>query len=155
MALTTLKDVENILRQVHDPEIPGVNIVDLGMVEAVSFTDAAISVALVPTFIGCPAQSIIAHRAVQSLRAHVKDSVRVKVVFSLSTPWTTARITDAGRTALIRSGIAPPGPSITDVACPFCGSKETVLENIFASASCRCLFYCSSCQNPFEAFKPI
>ena len=39
--------------------------------------------------------------------------------------------------------------------CPYCGSTETRLENIFGPTPCRSLRYCESCRQPFEQFKTI
>ena len=39
--------------------------------------------------------------------------------------------------------------------CPYCGSAETRLDNIFGPTPCRSLRYCTSCRQPFEQFKTI
>ncbi|HEU5279537.1 MAG TPA: 1,2-phenylacetyl-CoA epoxidase subunit PaaD [Gaiellaceae bacterium] len=39
--------------------------------------------------------------------------------------------------------------------CPYCGSTDTKLENIFGPTPCRSLRYCASCRQPFEQFKTI
>ncbi len=150
----TAIEVEALLRDIHDPEIPAVSIVDLGMVEQVTCQEDRVSVSLIPTFVGCPAQRLIAGQVKRRLEQQYPD-VRVEVEFSLSPAWTSSRITDAGRKALKGSGIAPPGRDLDDVACPYCGQRDTVMQNLFASTSCRSLYYCRSCRNPFEAFKPI
>lgn len=149
-----MRDIREILREVSDPEIPAMSIVDLGMVEQVIESDTEVHVLLIPTFVGCPAQRVIAD-AVRSRLGQQYPEKSIHVEFSLSTAWTTSRITEAGREALKASGIAPPGQDLSDVACPFCGEGEAVMENLFASTSCRSLYYCKKCRNPFEAFKPI
>lgn len=152
--MATVEQVEDVLRAVHDPEIPALSIVDLGMVGQVSVDDMGVAVSLTPTFVGCSAQRII-QQEVQERLARQYPGLRVDVRFDLSEAWTSDRITAAGREALRASGIAPPGESLEDVACPFCDSHANVLENLFASTSCRSLYYCRECRNPFEAFKPI
>jgi ring-1,2-phenylacetyl-CoA epoxidase subunit PaaD len=39
--------------------------------------------------------------------------------------------------------------------CPYCGSTDTRLENIFGPTPCRSLRYCAGCRQPFEQFKTI
>jgi ring-1,2-phenylacetyl-CoA epoxidase subunit PaaD len=151
-----MADVElmELLQTVVDPEIPKINIVDLGMVESAQRDDGTITVTLIPTFIGCSAQSLIAQEVRERLQSAFPGQA-VDVHFSLTVPWSTERITAAGRQALVASGIAPPTRDLAQVVCPFCGQTDHVLENLFASTSCRSLFYCRACRNPFEAFKPL
>jgi ring-1,2-phenylacetyl-CoA epoxidase subunit PaaD len=40
------------------------------------------------------------------------------------------------------------------VTCPFCGSRDTVLESAFGPTLCRATHFCRACRNPFESFKP-
>ncbi len=146
--------VAQILQEVGDPEIPTVSIVDLGMVGAIQADGDRVLVELMPTFVGCSAQRIIQDQVTEKLREAFPTST-VAVRFELSQPWTSDRITKEGREALRKAGIAPPGASLDDVECPFCGHSSTVLQNLFGATSCRSLYYCSHCKNPFEAFKPL
>jgi len=166
----TAEDVEvsvwRALSAVPDPEIPPCSITDLGIVERVTVSDSTIQVDLVPTFAGCPALDVIREDAAEAVRAVAADrSVLVRFVYS--TPWTSDRITPAGREALRQHGITPPvrGARVViplagllraegGTVCPFCGSEETVLESAFGPTLCRSTHFCSSCRNPFEAFKP-
>jgi ring-1,2-phenylacetyl-CoA epoxidase subunit PaaD len=66
-------------------------------------------------------------------------------------PWTSERITADGRRKLRQSGFAPP----RSVTCPFCGSRDTRLENPFGPTRCRAIFWCNHCRQPFEQFKAI
>ena len=139
------------LGRVHDPEIPTVSIVDLGLVHDVRVDDEGIAVALLPTFVACPALEIIradVTAALADLAGHVEVS------FTFAVPWTTDRITTAGHAGLRRAGIAPPGPP-EEVSCPFCDGTNVAMDSAFGPALCRSLFYCRSCRQPFEAFKPI
>ena len=45
----------------------------------------------------------------------------------------------------------PPAP----VACPYCGSRRTTLENAFGPTLCRAIHHCADCRQPFEAFKAV
>lgn len=136
------------LADVADPEIPTVSIVDLGIVEAVRADRDRIAVTLLPTFVGCTALDVIRARVEERL-ADLGTPTDVR--FDRHVPWTTDRITAAGRERLRRSGFAPPG----DETCPLCGSPDIVTDSLFGPTQCRSLRYCRSCRQPFEAFKPV
>ncbi|MGH2727056.1 MAG: 1,2-phenylacetyl-CoA epoxidase subunit PaaD [Actinomycetota bacterium] len=154
--MVTEAAVRDALSRVKDPEIPVCSITDLGLVERVTVTEGAIDVTLLPTFVGCPALDAIredAERAVRDLAGN--RDVRVTYVFD--PPWTTDRVTEAGREAMKTFGIAPPGtarPLQIAVRCPHCGSTATTLESEFGPTPCRSIRYCTACRNPFEGFKP-
>ncbi len=149
----TVDVVRDVLRAVHDPEIPTVSIVDLGLVHDITVADDRIAVELLPTFVACPALEIIRSDVAAAL-ARSALGRPVEVSFTFAVPWTTERLTDAGRRGLRRAGIAPPAAP-ADVCCPFCDSAEVAMDNLFGPALCRSLFYCRTCRQPFEAFKPI
>jgi ring-1,2-phenylacetyl-CoA epoxidase subunit PaaD len=162
---TTVLDetaVRSALAEVPDPEIPIVSIVDLGMVETVDVGPDGIRVELLPTFVGCPALDVI-RASVEERLASFGQPVEVR--FGYSVPWTSERITAAGRERLRRSGFAPPQDGLaqlpvlvqlgTPVPCPHCGSRRTVLENAFGPTQCRAIHHCTACRQPFESFKPI
>ena len=139
------------LATAHDPEIPTISIVDLGIVERVAVTPEAIEVELLPTFVGCPALEVI--------RAAVTDALAVfdlpvEVAFTWRVPWTSDRISERGRQQLAASGFAPPAEP-ADVRCPYCGSTRVAMDSAFGPTLCRSLFYCRACRQPFEAFKPV
>ena len=150
------------LADVADPELPMVSVMDLGMVERVEVDATGIHVELLPTFVGCPALDLI--------RGAVEDRLRVfgrpvDVRFGYRVPWTSDRITGGGRRKLHEAGFAPPGATPPDepvllqlsavVACPHCGSRRTVLENLFGPTQCRAIYHCTACRQPFEHFKSI
>ena len=147
----TVGRVRAVLRTVHDPEIPTVSIVDLGLVHDVRVAEGRVVVELLPTFVACPALEVIRTTVVDALAVlgHPVD-----VSFTFAVPWTSDRLTDAGWAGLRTAGIAPPAePSA--VRCPFCDSGSVAMDSAFGPALCRSLFYCRSCRQPFEAFKPI
>jgi ring-1,2-phenylacetyl-CoA epoxidase subunit PaaD len=158
------------LAAVHDPEIPPLSITDLGIVEAIRVTSRAVEVDLLPTFSGCPALDVIREDAEAAVTA-IAGERSVMVRFVYSPPWTSDRISSDGRAALESHGITPPGGgaragdrvivplaslhrSVHMVACPFCGSRETIMDSAFGPTLCRSTHFCRSCRNPFEAFKP-
>jgi ring-1,2-phenylacetyl-CoA epoxidase subunit PaaD len=151
------------LEDVADPEIPKVSIVELGMIGGIDIGDV-IAIELLPTFVGCPALELI-RDAISARLAEFGQPVRVDVSFA--TPWSSDRITPAGREKLRASGFAPPPPvrpgrglpmlhaAAAPVTCPYCGSERTTLENVFGPTQCRSIRHCADCRQPFEAFKPI
>lgn len=154
-----LNSVEEALENVKDPEIDSVSIIDLGMVEHVEVYEGEAYVALLPTFMGCPALEII-EKNVKNELLTIEGVQSVKVKFIYSPPWTSDRITDQGRERLKDFGIAPPPRKMEStgewhVDCPYCGSTYTTMDNIFGPTACRSILYCKSCKNPFEAMKPV
>jgi len=155
--------VRAALRDVADPELPAVSIVDLGIVRDVVVDGSSVRVELLPTFVGCPAFELI-EAAVRERLAAIASGADLVVGRSFAEPWTSDRITDAGREALRRSGVGPPlpesgsGPLVSlsaPVPCPFCGSRRTVLENAFGPTACRSIRYCTDCRQPFEQLKTV
>jgi ring-1,2-phenylacetyl-CoA epoxidase subunit PaaD len=140
------------LAEVADPEIPAISIVDLGIVHRADVApDGRIEIELLPTFVGCPAIEAIRH-AVSERLATFGLPVDVRITFEV--PWTSERITAAGRTRLRESGFAPPAEP-KDVRCPYCSSPNVAMDSAFGPTLCRSLFYCRACRQPFESFKPI
>lgn len=158
--------VRSALADVMDPELPMLSVVDLGIVHRVQVPTGGgpIRVEILPTFVGCPALELIKMSIAARLGAF-GHPVEVSATFEV--PWTSERISPAGRAALLEAGIAPPGPDSADVRpgglidleprvpCPHCGSRRTVLENVFGPTQCRMIRYCADCRQPFEAIKPV
>ena len=161
--MVTADRVWDALAQVPDPEIPVVSLVDLGVVRDVEVDGARVRVEFTPTFLGCPAVDVMRARMEEAVRA-LGAEPQVDVV--LDDSWSTDRITPAGREKLRESGFAPPapreaaGPTLVQLEsrafrCPYCGSTDTRLENIFGPTPCRSIRWCASCRQPFEQFKTI
>jgi ring-1,2-phenylacetyl-CoA epoxidase subunit PaaD len=154
--------VRAALAQVPDPELPMLSVVDLGIVHRVEIAQGGgpIRVEILPTFVGCPALELIKTSIGTRLATFGRP---VEVVATFEVPWTSDRISPAGRQALAAAGIAPPspvpGPALLTleprVPCPHCGSRDTVLENVFGPTQCRTIRFCRSCRQPFEAVKPV
>ena len=152
------------LAEVLDPEIPAVSVVDMGMIRSAELHDGNARVVVLPTFTGCPAIDVIKGDVAKAVE-RVEGVVDVEVTTSFDPPWTTDRITPEGRKKLNDFGLAPPtgnGPVLVTsiglpkvAVCPFCGSRDTRNDNAFGPTPCRALYYCNSCRNPFEQFKPV
>jgi ring-1,2-phenylacetyl-CoA epoxidase subunit PaaD len=139
------------LGDVADPEIPVVSVLDLGMVERVDVADDAIRVELLPTFVGCPAVDLIRAAVADRLSVFGRPVI-VETTFRV--PWTSDRITASGKAKLRASGFAPPTGEAA-VRCPYCGSADVALDNLFGPTQCRSLRYCRACRQPFEQFKTV
>jgi ring-1,2-phenylacetyl-CoA epoxidase subunit PaaD len=148
---------------VADPEIPVVSLVELGVIRDVAVTGDHVRVELTPTFLGCPALEAMT-RALEQAVVAAGGEPEVTVITDDS--WSTDRITAAGREKLRAAGLAPPAPRAAGPTtlvqlqsnvfrCPYCGSADTRLENIFGPTPCRSLRFCASCRQPFEQFKTI
>lgn len=145
--------------QVLDPEIPVLTIADLGVLRDVSIRDGEIEVAITPTYSGCPAMNMIAVEIEIALERAGFRKPTVRTV--LSPAWTTDWMSDDGRRKLRDYGIAPPQAGsgrralfgVEQVACPQCGSIDTETLSEFGSTSCKALWRCRSCREPFDYFK--
>jgi len=156
------------LRQIPDPEIPAISVVDLGVIGDVRLDGNHLEVDLLPTFIGCPAIGVMREQIAERLgELGFVNDVSVKVTFD--PPWTSERITPAGRQRLRLGGFAPPataptGPALIGIdqlavlpvaECPYCGSTRTTLDNPFGPTLCRAIYHCDACRQPFEQFKRV
>ncbi len=150
------------LAEVKDPEIPPVSVVDMGMVSRVTVDGARIVIEMTPTFVGCPALDII-RKNVTDRVMQVPGAAEVEVRFVFDPPWTSERITEQGRERLKSFGIAPPmresSGSLINLdevpPCPYCGSHDTHMENLFGPTACRSIYYCDACRQPFEGMKTV
>ena len=155
--MVTAGEVWAALDEVADPEIPVISLVDLGVIRSVDVSRGHVQVELTPTFLGCPALEAMV-RAIEGKVGELGADADVEVVNDDS--WSTDKITAAGREKLRAVGFAPPAPRLVQLQsnvhrCPYCGSTETKLENLFGPTPCRSLRYCTSCRQPFEQFKTI
>jgi ring-1,2-phenylacetyl-CoA epoxidase subunit PaaD len=136
-----------VVAEVPDPEVPAVSVVDLGIVRSVESDRVVIT----PTYTGCPATEVIERDIRAALDAAGYRHVRIET--ALSPAWTTDWITPEGRAKLHAYGIAPPVPRGAAVACPQCGSADTMEISRFGSTACKSLWRCRSCAEPFDLFK--
>ena len=93
------------LSEVADPEIPVLSITDLGIVRDVEVDDC-VTVALAPTYSGCPATEVIEQSVIAALHDRGVAEVRIRRV--LAPAWTTDWISAEGCAKLRDYGIAPP-----------------------------------------------
>ena len=159
----TPAQITDWLREVMDPEIPVLSLVDLGVITGVEIAESGrVTVTMTPTFAGCPAMDYMRREVENTLRRHGIADFQVDLTFDV--PWTSNRVSDVGRQKLRDFRLSPPphlsGPiedlSILEYAeCQHCGSTDTTLRTPFGPTLCRALHYCNSCKQGFEQFKPI
>ncbi len=165
------RDADAVLRmlaEVKDPELPTLDVVELGIVRSVEVAGDAVRVDITPTYSGCPAMQVIESDIAATLRNNGFTDVSIRTVYSPA--WSSDWITEDARQKLRESGIAPPhlrGPgdpeSIQDlvsltrapvqVDCPFCSSANTVERSAFGSTACKAIYVCNNCKQPFDYFK--
>lgn len=158
-----VKDIWDILSEVPDPEIPVLNVVEMGIVRDVRYHGDELEVVITPTYSGCPAMKTIEEDIEEVLRE--KRVGKYNVITVLSPPWTTDWMTAEAREKLRQTGIAPPEGDSADkallmgrvrtIACPRCRSTDTHMISQFGSTACKALYKCNSCLEPFDYFKCI
>ena len=95
---------------------------------------------------------------------HEKAGFLQRKITTVLTPvWTTDWLSAEGRRKLLNYGIAPPAAGgwrkvlfgKENIASPRCGSGDTERISEFGSTSCKALWRCTACQDPFDYFKCI
>ncbi|WP_243028887.1 1,2-phenylacetyl-CoA epoxidase subunit PaaD [Thermus albus] len=143
------------LKGVKDPEIPVLNIVEMGMVLGMEVEGERVRVRFRPTFSGCPALRLIREEIAKALREAGAKEVEV---VETKTPWSTEDMSQEAKAKLRDYGIAPPMPlPLMDnpPLCPRCGSQRVDLKNPFGATLCKMLYQCAACGEVFEAFKTV
>lgn len=158
--MKTVAEIEALLAEVKDPEIPVISLRELGVLRDIRIEDGRVEVTITPTYTGCPAMGVMRFGVEKALRKGGIGSFTVKQV--LSPAWTTDWISEEGKRKLLEYGIAPP-PHSSDIralkgkdptiACPQCGSTDTEMLSHFGSTACKALYRCKSCMEPFDLFK--
>ncbi|MEX0722111.1 MAG: 1,2-phenylacetyl-CoA epoxidase subunit PaaD [Balneolaceae bacterium] len=161
----TEEQIWEFLKEVTDPEIPVLNIVEMGIARKVEIDEDRVLVKITPTYSGCPAMNAIENLVKEKLAEKGIDDFEVKLDFAET--WTTDWMTGVAKAKLKEYGIAPPGKteeagdflknlsSTKVVPCPFCDSFETKLQSQFGSTACKSQYFCNECNQPFEHFKCI
>ncbi len=155
----TAKIIWELMKGINDPEIPVLSIVDLGIVRDININDHGIEVFITPTYSGCPAMDVISMNIRMCLLQNGVE--KIKITQQLSPAWTTDWMTNEGKQKLKAYGIAPPiGKTFNKkyledlkIECPLCQSSNTKLLSQFGSTSCKAMYQCSNCLEPFDYFK--
>lgn len=161
--MVTKEQVYDWLNEVTDPEVPALTILDLGIVRDVQIegtSHPSVTVVITPTYSGCPAMDVISIGVRMALSNRGIDKVVVEQ--QLNPAWTTDWMTEDGKRKLKEYGIAPPNRKsfealglfeTEEISCPRCDSTDTELVSRFGPTSCKALYKCLSCKEPFEHFK--
>jgi ring-1,2-phenylacetyl-CoA epoxidase subunit PaaD len=159
--MLTKEQVYIWLEEVKDPEIPVLSLVDLGVITEVSISNNSVHIEMTPTFVGCPALDFMKTEIQEVLTKHGVERVSIDVTFRK--PWNSDLISEKGKLALKKFGLAPP-PSrklfmeldvLEHAICPRCNGTDTDLKNTFGPTLCRSIHYCNTCREAFEQFKPL
>lgn len=161
VAALTVGKIREWLEAVKDPEIPVLSLVDLGVITQITITDQQVHVQMTPTFVGCPAMDYMQREVVECLQQHGIDRPVVEISFREA--WSSDKISEKGKAALKKYGLAPPPEHslFTDLEileraqCPRCDGENTELKSPFGPTLCRAIYYCHSCREAFEQFKPV
>ncbi|HEY8166010.1 MAG TPA: 1,2-phenylacetyl-CoA epoxidase subunit PaaD [Gemmatimonadaceae bacterium] len=162
----TREGLLELLRDVKDPELPMLDVVELGIVRDVEIDADRVRIDITPTYSGCPALQVIEREIETTVRSAGFDDVTVNTV--LFPPWTTDWVTPEAKDKMREAGIAPPREvssargieelvgirrAAPNVECPWCGSSDTVQKSAFGSTACKAIHFCNSCRQPFDYFK--
>jgi ring-1,2-phenylacetyl-CoA epoxidase subunit PaaD len=177
-AVQTEAQARAVAGAVADPELPYLDLDDLGVLREVRVTGPSrIRVTVTPTFLGCPATAVIQRDIESALREQGWVDVDVSLVHSPA--WTPDRISDRGRAKLAAEGYGIParggatgGPvpvtiglkpvssnlsesAALPLACPQCGAADTAVLSPFGATPCMEMRRCTSCGEPFPALRPV
>lgn len=155
----SIEKIYELLEEVKDPEIPVLSLVDLGVITNITISEK-VKIEMTPTFVGCPAIDYMKNDIIDTLAKHGIES---EVEVSFRKPWSSDFISDKGKEALKKFGLAPPPDSkiftdleiLENAECPRCNTSNTELRNPFGPTLCRAIYYCNNCKEAFEQFKPI
>ena len=157
----------NVAATVTDPEIPVLTIEDLGVLRSARVAEGQVAITLTPTYSGCPAMDAMRDDVLAALTGAGFENVTVRLV--LSPAWTTDWMSEDGKKKLEEYGIAAPTGQSTArpagmtgtvrlhlaVKCPRCNSLNTRELAHFGSTSCKSLYECTACLEPFDYFKVL
>ena len=153
MSTTTLNMtalVRDAITTVHDPEYPGVSIVDLGLLERLEVDGVSAVVGLIPTFSGCPALTMIKDDVTAAVAA--VDGIDLVTVEWLRSPaWSPDRVTEVGRAALAQEFTVSVQVG-SKATCPLCGNM-TQQRSLFGPSRCRSVHRCTHCDETVEVMR--
>jgi len=140
-----------ILKEVPDPEIPVINLVELGVVRGVDYDNDKLIITITPTYTGCPAKKLFEDLIVEKLKE--KGFENFEVITKNFPVWTTDFLSDETKDKLLKEGISPPTAGDKIIVCPHCKSTNTKMISQFGSTPCQSLYACNECKEPFNYFK--
>ncbi len=161
--MLTEKEIHHLVSEIPDPEIPVINISELGILRNITVNEQQVTVDITPTYSGCPAMKQIEDDILSILKENGISNAKVNMVYAPA--WTTDWITEEAKEKLKKYGIAPPEKTTVDkgaiigkqknLICPHCNSANVQMISQFGSTACKALYKCNSCLEPFDYFKCI
>jgi ring-1,2-phenylacetyl-CoA epoxidase subunit PaaD len=155
------REVWDLLKEVKDPEVPVLSILDLGIARDVKIDEGKITIIITPTYSGCPAMDVISMDI--RLKLIEKGYRNISIQQQLSPAWTTDWMSEEGKQKLKAFGIAPPNPKQQfctsemfkeeAIQCPHCNSYHTEVISQFSSTACKAMYRCLDCKEAFDYFK--
>src|SRR5437667_8406564 len=104
--MLTETQIQSVLQEITDPEIPTISIIDLGIVRDIIITGEDVKVILTPTFSACPAMKMIENQVKDKLKSLGIE--KPEVIMSFEKPWNSDMISDYGKEMIKKHGITPP-----------------------------------------------
>jgi ring-1,2-phenylacetyl-CoA epoxidase subunit PaaD len=160
--MLTRENIYDILSEIPDPEIPVINIRELGILRDVVTSGDDCQITITPTYSGCPAMNIIEDDIRKKLLQAGMKNIDIKTVYSPA--WTTDWLTPDVKQKFTEYGIVPPktlieidllGEKPEIIVCPNCGSNHTEEISHYGSTACKSLYRCLNCKEPFDHFKSL
>ncbi|MBI3133736.1 MAG: phenylacetate-CoA oxygenase subunit PaaJ [Bacteroidetes bacterium] len=142
-----------LLSQIPDPEIPVINLVELGVIRKIEEKpdQDKVVITITPTYTGCPAKKLFNDLILEKL--YENGYKNVELVSQLHPVWTTDWLTEETKAKLLKEGISPPTAENKIIQCPHCKSTDTRMISAFGSTPCQALYSCNKCLEPFNYFK--
>lgn len=148
---TPEKTIWEWMKEVPDPEIPVINLVELGVIRQLIIGETLLEVIITPTYTGCPAKQLFEDLISEKLlEKGIKD---FKITTKIHPGWTTDWLSDETKAKLLKDGISPPTVGDKNILCPQCKSLNTVLSSQFGSTPCQSMYKCNDCLENFNYFK--
>ncbi|WP_193322971.1 metal-sulfur cluster assembly factor [Pyrobaculum calidifontis] len=91
-----VKKLIEVLREVHDPEIP-INVYDLGLIRKVVMEDGKVKVVMTLTAVGCPVAGSVAETVGYAVQSVLPEAEDVEVEVDFERPWDPTQMTPQGR----------------------------------------------------------
>lgn len=146
-----IKQIWTYLEEVPDPEIPIINLVELGVIRNVKMVEKSLEITVTPTYTGCPAKKLFNDLIIEKLEEKGIKNVTIKT--QISPVWTTDWLSEESKAKLLKDGISPPTIGDKNIICPHCKSTNTKVISPFGSTACQSLYTCNDCKEPFNYFK--
>jgi ring-1,2-phenylacetyl-CoA epoxidase subunit PaaD len=146
-----IKHLWELMEQVPDPEIPIINLVELGVIREIHQNEDKVTIVITPTYTGCPAKKLFEDLIREKLAENNFNNI--EIVTKIHPVWTTDWMSEETKAKLLKDGISPPTVGDKEIVCPQCKSVNTKEVSKFGSVACQSFYTCNDCKEPFNYFK--